>query len=113
MSNSFPLFVEQLLPLLEILAPSNKHFETLKEFIELKLPRGFPVKIGNNNFNYSILFFYFIFISFFIFHFKIEIPLFKVLTAKISFQNYVPSPEMEDSLFVIPKDYIEGEVKLQ
>jgi len=46
MSNSFPLFVEQLLPIIEILAPSNRHFETLKEFIDGRLPRGFPIKIG-------------------------------------------------------------------
>lgn len=46
MSSNFPMFVDQLLPLLEIMAPSNDHFQHLKDFIELKLPRGFPVKLG-------------------------------------------------------------------
>jgi len=46
MSTSFPLFVEQLFPILTIMSPTNEHFARLKEFIELKLPRGFPIKIG-------------------------------------------------------------------
>ena len=35
--------------MLEVIAPS-KHFEKLKEFISMKLPSGFPVKIGENAF---------------------------------------------------------------
>ena len=87
MSTSFPLFVEQLLPIIEILAPSNRHFETLRDFIDLKLPRGFPIKI--------------------------EIPLFGVLIAKITFQNYTPQPEVDDAFFMVPEDYTPGEVKME
>ena len=46
MSTSFPLFVEQLFPLMTIMSPTNEHFARFKEFIDLKLPRGFPVKVG-------------------------------------------------------------------
>jgi GPCR-chaperone len=38
--------VEQLLPLLRIMAPVNEQFTRLKEFIEMKLPKGgFPVSL--------------------------------------------------------------------
>lgn len=41
----FLLFYFSLLSVLNVVAPS-KHFEKMKEFIALKLPPGFPVKIG-------------------------------------------------------------------
>jgi hypothetical protein len=46
MSTSFPLFIEQLFPVLTIMSPTNEHFARFKEFVDLKLPRGFPVKVG-------------------------------------------------------------------
>ena len=46
MSTSFPLFVEQLFPMMTIMSPTNEHFARFKDFIDLKLPRGFPVKVG-------------------------------------------------------------------
>ena len=84
MSTTFPMFIEQLLPLLEIMAPSNEHFARLKEFVELKLPRGFPVKL--------------------------EIPLFGVLNAKVTFLNYRSDPNIDPGLFVVDPSYTEGEV---
>ena len=47
-SNDFPLSVEQILPVLELLSPTGKHFQKMKTFVEMKLPKeaGFPVKIG-------------------------------------------------------------------
>lgn len=84
MSNSFPLFVEQLLPIFEIMAPSNEHFGTLKEFIDMKLPRGFPVKI--------------------------EMPLFGVFTACVTFQNYRIDHNIDENLFVVNKSFQKGEV---
>ena len=45
MSRTFPLSKEMLLDVLEVVAPV-KHFAKLREFVEMKLPPGFPVKIG-------------------------------------------------------------------
>ena len=35
----------RLLDILEVIAP-YKHFNKLREFVSLKLPHGFPVKVG-------------------------------------------------------------------
>ncbi|CAN8004490.1 unnamed protein product [Ixodes hexagonus] len=45
MSQHFPLSVNALLNVLEVIAPF-KHFNKLREFVQMKLPPGFPVKIG-------------------------------------------------------------------
>ncbi len=37
--------VDSLLNVLEVIAPF-KHFNKLREFVQMKLPNGFPVKIG-------------------------------------------------------------------
>uniref|UniRef100_S4S063 Ankyrin repeat domain 13 family, member D n=1 Tax=Petromyzon marinus TaxID=7757 RepID=S4S063_PETMA len=53
--------VEQVTPIIDLMAISNAHFAKLRDFITLRLPSGFPVKI--------------------------EIPLFHVLNARITFGN--------------------------
>uniref|UniRef100_A0A8C8RRN3 Ankyrin repeat domain 13D n=1 Tax=Pelusios castaneus TaxID=367368 RepID=A0A8C8RRN3_9SAUR len=53
--------VEQVTPIIDLMAISNAHFAKLRDFITLRLPPGFPVKI--------------------------EIPLFHVLNARITFSN--------------------------
>ncbi|XP_045171889.2 ankyrin repeat domain-containing protein 13D-like [Mercenaria mercenaria] len=59
---TYPLSLqEQVVPIIDLMAASNAHFKKLKDFITLQLPAGFPIKI--------------------------EIPLFHVLTAKITFGN--------------------------
>ena len=45
MSQDFPMTIDSLLNVLEIVAPF-KQFKKLREFVEMKLPPGFPVKIG-------------------------------------------------------------------
>jgi hypothetical protein len=45
MSQDFPLTIDALIDLLEVIAPF-KQFKKLREFVEIKLPPGFPVKIG-------------------------------------------------------------------
>jgi len=45
MSEDFPLTVNMLLSVLEIIAPQFKHFQKLRDFVEMKLPPGFPVKV--------------------------------------------------------------------
>lgn len=80
MSPDFPLSIDMLLSLLEIIAPF-KHFSKLREFILMKLPPGFPVKI--------------------------DIPILPTVTAKITFQDFQFRDDIDASLFEIPKDYIE------
>lgn len=49
----------RLLNVLEVIAPF-KHFNKLREFVQMKLPPGFPVKLGKTKFRYncSVLFFF-------------------------------------------------------
>lgn len=49
MSQNFPLTTGSLLNILEVLAPF-KHFNKLREFIEMKLPPGFPIEIGRSKY---------------------------------------------------------------
>lgn len=65
--------------LLDALVPLAK-FRKLKEFINLKLPPGFPVKI--------------------------DIPIVPAISAKVCFQNFKKQPPSK-SLFEVPKDYKE------
>ncbi|XP_070573384.1 ankyrin repeat domain-containing protein 13D-like [Ptychodera flava] len=58
---------EQVLPIIDLMAISNAHFAKLRDFITLQLPAGFPVKI--------------------------EIPLFHILNARITFGNLNASNE--------------------
>lgn len=62
MSEEHPLsLVEQVTPIIDLMARTSSHFARLKDFVTLKFPPGFPVKI--------------------------EIPLFHVLNARITFGN--------------------------
>ena len=58
-SRDFPIDFVRLLDVLEVVAPF-KHFNKLREFVQLKLPPGFPVQI--------------------------EIPIFPTIVAKVTFQ---------------------------
>jgi hypothetical protein len=40
---------EQVAPIIDLMAVSNALFAKLRDFITLRLPPGFPVKIGENN----------------------------------------------------------------
>ncbi|XP_060522044.1 ankyrin repeat domain-containing protein 13D isoform X2 [Cylas formicarius] len=93
----YPLSLpEQILPIVDLMAISSSHFAKLKDFIQMQLPSGFPVKI--------------------------EIPLFHVLNARITFGNIFatdgPVPKvstvqeedrlacvLDDSLFLRPAHY--------
>ncbi|XP_043940109.1 ankyrin repeat domain-containing protein 13D isoform X1 [Protopterus annectens] len=66
--------VEQVTPIIDLMAISNAHFAKLRDFITLKLPSGFPVKI--------------------------EIPLFHVLNARITFSNLCGCDETVESVHV-------------
>ncbi len=63
MSDEFPLSVQQqLVPIIELLAPTSSHISKLRDFITLQLPAGFPVKL--------------------------EIPVYYVLKARVTFGAY-------------------------
>ncbi|XP_059393062.1 ankyrin repeat domain-containing protein 13C [Carassius carassius] len=79
MSQDFPLGIESLLNVLEIVAPF-KHFNKLREFVQMKLPPGFPVKL--------------------------DIPVFPTITATVTFQEF-RYDEFDNSIFTIPNDYKE------
>jgi len=72
--------VEMLLNILEVVTPF-KHLKKLREFVLLKLPNGFPVKI--------------------------EIPILPTITAKITFQEFAFGNDLPEEHFSIPKDYEE------
>ncbi|KHN77561.1 Ankyrin repeat domain-containing protein 13A [Toxocara canis] len=60
--DNYPLDLQdQILPIIDLMAVNNAHFARLKNFIQLQLPAGFPVKI--------------------------EIPLFHVVSARITFSS--------------------------
>ncbi|KAL1117310.1 hypothetical protein AAG570_004636 [Ranatra chinensis] len=80
MSSNFPLSVSMLLDVLEVIAPF-KHFSKLREFIQMKLPPGFPVKI--------------------------DIPILPTVTAKITFQDFAFRDDIDSKLFEIPASYEE------
>ncbi|XP_064612137.1 ankyrin repeat domain-containing protein 13B-like isoform X2 [Liolophura sinensis] len=65
---SYPLTLQdQVIPIIDLMAANNAHFRKLRDFITLQLPAGFPVKI--------------------------EIPLFHILNARITFGNIFASEE--------------------
>ncbi|XP_034397531.1 ankyrin repeat domain-containing protein 13A [Cyclopterus lumpus] len=72
MSEEHPLsLVEQVTPIIDLMARTSSHFARLRDFVTLKFPPGFPVKI--------------------------EIPLFHVLNARITFGNVNKCSTEEDA----------------
>ncbi|XP_060741873.1 ankyrin repeat domain-containing protein 13D isoform X1 [Tachysurus vachellii] len=75
LSEAHPLsLAEQVTPIIDLMAISNAHFAKLRDFIALRLPPGFPVKI--------------------------EIPLFHVLNARVTFSNLCGCDEPVSSVTV-------------
>uniref|UniRef100_A0A670ZYK3 Ankyrin repeat domain 13A n=1 Tax=Pseudonaja textilis TaxID=8673 RepID=A0A670ZYK3_PSETE len=72
MSEEFPLsLVEQVSPIVDLMARTSAHFARLKDFITLDFPPGFPVKI--------------------------EIPLFHILNARITFGRVNSCSTLEEA----------------
>lgn len=84
MSPDFPLTVDMLLNVLEVIA-TFKHFSKLRQFVLMKLPPGFPVKI--------------------------DIPILPTVTAKITFQEFVFRNDIQPELFQVPSDYFEDPMR--
>jgi hypothetical protein len=75
LAEDYPLTIEeQLLPIVDLLAITNSHFAKLREFITLQMPSGFPVRF--------------------------EIPLFHVVSARVTFGNLnacdTPAPHVKN-----------------
>ncbi|KAI1883244.1 hypothetical protein AGOR_G00243220 [Albula goreensis] len=79
MSQDFPLGIDSLLNVLEVIAPF-KHFNKLREFVQMKLPPGFPVKL--------------------------DVPVFPTVSATVTFQEF-RYDQFDESIFSIPPDYRE------
>lgn len=111
LSEAHPLsLAEQVTPIIDLMAISNAHFAKLRDFITLRLPPGFPVKIGGKKChidhfiplcdqNLAIYFLKGIV------HPKIvivllEIPLFHVLNARVTFSNLCGCDEPVSSVTV-------------
>ena len=82
MSEEFPMKVEMLLAVLEVIAPQFKHFNKLRDFVNLKLPPGFPIQVN--------------------------IPVLPTVSAKVTFTDFEwmqGDEKLELEKFKIPKDY--------
>lgn len=53
---NYPLNLqEQVMPIVDIMALSSSQFTKLKDFIQMQIPAGFPLKIGNLIFTIVVL----------------------------------------------------------
>ena len=84
MATDFPLEVDTLLDILEIVAPF-KHLNKLRRFCQVRLPTGFPVRI--------------------------EIPLLPTIVAKITFQKFAFRSDLDAKLFQTPASYREDSTR--
>ncbi|KAL0272496.1 UNVERIFIED_CONTAM: hypothetical protein PYX00_005438 [Menopon gallinae] len=75
----YPLSLqEQIMPIIDLMAISSTHFAKLKDFIQMQLPSGFPVKI--------------------------EIPLFHILHARITFGNILGLDHEVEGVKLVKED---------
>ena len=73
--------ISRLLPILEALGPKAKVFSKLRDFVTLKLPRGFPVRI--------------------------DIPIFPTIKATVSFPEFEFRSDLPSSMFKVPHDFVQ------
>lgn len=80
---NYPLSLQQqVVPIIDLMSASNAHFKKLRDFITLQLPAGFPIKI--------------------------EIPLFHVLNARITFGNINALDQPVDGITVIDDNGVQS-----
>jgi hypothetical protein len=80
LSPEFPLGINTLVDILEIIAPL-KHQKKMRHFCEGKMPPGFPVRL--------------------------EIPLLPTIVAKITFQKFQWCDNLSMKFFRVPRSYVE------
>ncbi|NXW76402.1 AN13B protein, partial [Hirundo rustica] len=88
---------EQVAPIIDLMAISNALFAKLRDFITLRLPPGFPVKIGMD---WALLLTQLAQLAslLLLFPFPAEIPIFHILNARITFGNLNGCDEPVSSL---------------
>ena len=84
LTDDFPLPLSSIVTILDLLAPHQRHVAKLRDFIEQKLPPGFPVKI--------------------------RMPIFPTVTAEVSFLDYSEA-EVDDAVMRVPVEYVEDASK--
>ena len=84
-------------------------FRKLKEFINLKLPPGFPVKIGKKKCRILQVKQFNTYLKCICVRVIIDIPIVPTVTAKVSFKNFSKICNFDEKLFKIPDDYVEEE----
>jgi hypothetical protein len=84
LTNDFPIQLNQLVPIIEILSPSNRKYEYLLGIVNQIPENTFPVQL--------------------------DIPIFPTVSAEVTFQNFTTNIEIEDSLFNVP-DWFEENVQ--
>lgn len=135
LSEDYPLSLqEQIMPIIDLMAISSSHFAKLKDFIQMQLPAGFPVKIGKSSNSFllqrRILLISAMINKHWVLFFSIEIPLLHILNARITFGNIFGMDQevphvghlqetnrmtclIDDSCFEAPMGYVKlGELKI-
>jgi len=79
MSDEFPVKIQDLLNILEMLGPQAKLYKRIKEFVTDQLPPGFPVRI--------------------------TIPLIPTIKATVSFLEFQYCSDLDSTLFQVPSHY--------
>ncbi|CAN0220360.1 unnamed protein product [Lampetra planeri] len=80
MCPDFPVNLHLLLNVLEAVAPF-KHFSKLRQFVEMRLPPGFPVKL--------------------------DVPVFPTVSATVTFREFRAQESFPPELFLVPHGYTE------
>ncbi|XP_075930115.1 ankyrin repeat domain-containing protein 13C-like isoform X2 [Petromyzon marinus] len=80
MCPDFPVNLHLLLNVLEAVAPF-KHFSKLRQFVEMRLPPGFPVKL--------------------------DVPVFPTVSATVTFREFRAQDSFPPELFLVPHGYTE------
>lgn len=80
-SQEFPITLQSLLPILEALGTKAKLFSKLSDFVNMKLPPGFPVRI--------------------------DVPIFPTVKATVSFPQFEFKTDLDPSFFCTPGDYVQ------
>ena len=80
LSDDFPLPLASIVTILDLVAPHQRHVAKLRDFIEQKLPPGFPVRI--------------------------RMPIFPTVTAEVSFAEYSEA-EVDDAVMRVQEGYVE------
>ena len=78
MSQKFPLSVKHITPIIEVLAKTSRHLESLKSFFDSNMPQGFPVKF--------------------------ELPVLPLVAAQVTFVSCTLKDNPKE-LFEVPEDY--------